>query len=75
MPADFAERTLASVCNKIPKSYVDDILLVDDASKDRVKEVAHELGIKFYQHEQNLGYGGNLKVCIQKSSGLLCEML
>ncbi len=75
LPAYFAEHTLENVCQKIPKDYVDDIFLVDDASKDRIKKVAQKLGIKFYQNEKNLGYGGNLKVCIQKSLDLGADIL
>ena len=75
LPAYFAERTLTSVYNKIPKDCIDDIILVDDGSKDRIDEVAHQLGIKFYRNTQNLGYGGNLKVCIQKALNLEADIL
>ena len=67
LPAYFAERTLASVYRKIPKESIDDILLVDDASEDAIELVAHSLGIRFFRNQENLGYGGNIKVCIQKS--------
>lgn len=67
MPAYFAERTLANVHAKIPKGFVDEIFLVDDASKDGIEQVAKSLGIHFYRNRQNLGYGGNIKVCLQKA--------
>ncbi len=67
LPAYFAETTLASVYKRIPKDFVDDIVLVDDGSHDRVEDVARSLGIKFYRNDRNLGYGGNLKVCLQKA--------
>lgn len=49
--------------NDIPKDWVDDILLVDDCSRDRTVEVARELGIRVKVHPRNRGYGGNQKTC------------
>jgi glycosyltransferase involved in cell wall biosynthesis len=40
---------------------VDDVVLVDDASRDDTAEVARRLGIKTIVHERNKGYGGNQK--------------
>ena len=67
LPAYFAAKTLTSVYHKIPKEFVDEIILVDDASNDGIETVAKTLGIRSYANSQNLGYGGNLKVCIQKA--------
>ena len=75
LPAYFAEKTLASVHKKIPKDCIDDIVLVDDGSKDRIQDVAKSLGIQFYRNDQNLGYGGNLKVCLQKAADLGGDIL
>jgi len=75
LPAYFAERTLANVYQRIPKEHLDDIILVDDGSKDQIEEIAQALGIKFYCNSQNLGYGGNLKVCIQKALDLDADIL
>ncbi len=75
LPAYFAEKTLASVHGKIPKDCIDDIVLVDDGSKDRIQDVARALGIRFYRNNQNLGYGGNLKVCLQKAADLGGDIL
>lgn len=67
MPAYFAERTLRSVVQKIPPGCVDDMLVVDDHSHDGIEAVASSLGLHFFRNERNLGYGGNLKVCIQRA--------
>lgn len=67
MPAYFAGRTLLNVYKKIPKEYIDEIIVVDDASEDQIESVAQKLDIRFYRNERNLGYGGNLKICIQKA--------
>lgn len=63
LPAYYAEKTLESTINDIPKDFVSEIILVDDASKDRTVNISHRLGIKTYIHPHNLGYGGNQKTC------------
>jgi glycosyltransferase involved in cell wall biosynthesis len=64
LPAYHAERTLAAVLARIPRDHVDELVLVDDCSRDRTAEVARELGLVVFRNERNLGYGGNLKVCL-----------
>lgn len=64
MPAYNAEKTLESTYNEIPFDIVDEVIVVDDASKDRTVQKARELGIKhIITHEKNKGYGGNQKSC------------
>lgn len=63
MPAYNAERTLERTYSEIPKDYVDEIILVDDASKDRTVEIAKKLGMEVVVHSENRGYGGNQKTC------------
>lgn len=63
LPAYNAEKTLERTWAEIPKDLVDDIILVDDKSKDQTAKKARELGIKTIVHENNLGYGGNQKTC------------
>lgn len=63
MPAYNAEATLRKTYAEIPHEYVDEVLLVDDASKDDTARVARELGIKTIIHTENRGYGGNQKTC------------
>lgn len=63
MPAYNAERTLEKTYDEIPKEYVDEIILVDDASKDRTVKVAKKLGLEIIVHSENKGYGGNQKTC------------
>jgi len=67
MPAYNAEPTLKKTVNDIPKSVVDEIILVDDKSKDRTIEIAKELGLTVYNHRINRGYGGNQKTCYKKA--------
>jgi glycosyltransferase involved in cell wall biosynthesis len=63
MPAYNAEKTLRQTYDELPHEYVDEVILVDDASHDRTSVVAKELGIHTIIHETNTGYGGNQKTC------------
>lgn len=64
MPAYNAESTLEKTLNEVPRDIVDEIILVDDCSRDNTVEVARSLGIdKVIKHEVNRGYGGNQKTC------------
>ncbi|HEX7578620.1 MAG TPA: glycosyltransferase family 2 protein, partial [Thermoanaerobaculia bacterium] len=64
MPAYHAEKTLLKSYQEIPKDWVDDIILVDDASSDRTADLARSLdGIHVVVHQKNRGYGGNQKTC------------
>ncbi len=63
LPAYNAERTLAATLADFPAGSVDEILLVDDRSKDNTVPVAIEMGLTVIQHANNRGYGGNQKTC------------
>ena len=63
MPAYNAERTVRRTYEDIPKEWVDEVILVDDASRDETVRVARSLGIKVFVHPENMGYGGNQKTC------------
>jgi glycosyltransferase involved in cell wall biosynthesis len=68
-----AEATLTSVLERIPRSMFDDydceVLVVDDASGDRTREIGlayhrlhPEIPMTVLRNEFNQGYGGNQKV-------------
>lgn len=63
LPAYNAERTLAATVADFPAGSVDEILLVDDGSKDNTVAIAREMGLTVIVHEKNTGYGGNQKTC------------
>jgi len=67
MPAYNAGLTLARTVSDIPAGYVDDIIVVDDASHDDTTAVAHNLGLNTIRHSQNKGYGGNQKTCYREA--------
>ncbi len=63
MPAFNAARTLEPTVRDIPPGTVDEIILVDDASRDGTADVARKLGLTVLQHDKNRGYGANQKTC------------
>lgn len=68
MPAYNASKTLAKTLEEVPIHIVDEVILVDDASRDDTSEVAKALGIHHViKHEENKGYGGNQKTCYNKA--------
>lgn len=67
MPAYNAALTLEKTVREIP-SWVDELILTDDASLDNTVEVAQSLGVKhIIRHDVNRGYGGNQKTCYKKA--------
>ncbi|HVT43118.1 MAG TPA: glycosyltransferase family 2 protein [Thermoanaerobaculia bacterium] len=75
LPAYNAEKTLVATWNDIPKDWVDEIILVDDCSRDRTVEIARELGIRTVVHAVNRGYGGNQKSCYRTAMELGGEIM
>jgi len=76
MPAYNAEKTLEQTYNEIPFDIVDDVILVNDASKDHTVTEAERIGIKhIITHEQNKGYGGNQKSCYNKALELNADIV
>jgi glycosyltransferase involved in cell wall biosynthesis len=68
LPAYNAAKTLEITYKEIPFDWVDEVVLVDDASRDNTIAKARELGIKhIIRHEVNKGYGGNQKSCYKKA--------
>jgi glycosyltransferase involved in cell wall biosynthesis len=67
MPAYNAEKTLERTYHDLPLDWVDDVVLVDDASRDRTVEVALRLGLHTVVHPHNRGYGGNQKTCYREA--------
>jgi glycosyltransferase involved in cell wall biosynthesis len=63
MPAYNAAKTLERTYADVPQDSVDQIILVDDVSRDETVEIARQLGLDVIIHSQNRGYGGNQKTC------------
>lgn len=63
MPAYNASATLEKTYSELPLDMIDEVVLVDDASRDSTAEVAARLGLRVVVHPKNRGYGGNQKTC------------
>lgn len=76
LPAYNAAKTLEITYNEIDFSIVDEVILVDDNSKDETIQEAHRLGIHhIISHEVNKGYGGNQKTCYNKALELGADIV
>jgi len=76
LPAYNAASTLEKTYLEIPFDIIDEVILVDDASKDNTSEIAKKLGIKhIIRHEKNKGYGGNQKSCYAKALELDMDII
>lgn len=67
MPAYNAEKTLERTVSDIPPGFADEIILVDDASRDNTVQIAETLGLTVIKHNKNLGYGANQKTCYDEA--------
>jgi len=61
MPAYNVAPVLAKTVAAIPAGSYDEIIVVDDGSKDGTSEVGKKLGLTVVVHPQNKGYGGAQK--------------
>lgn len=75
LPAYKAEKTLERTFVEIPHEIVDEVLLVDDCSDDGTIELAMNLGIRVFIHEENLGYGANQKTCYTEALRLGADIV
>lgn len=75
MPAYNAAQTLEQTFKDIPMDIIDEVLLVDDASRDETIQVAQRLGIKCFLHERNMGYGRNQKTCYTEAMKLDADIV
>lgn len=75
MPAYNAEKTLRQTYSELPLEYVDEVVLVDDASRDNTARVAEELGIRTIIHPVNGGYGANQKTCYRAALELGADIV
>jgi glycosyltransferase involved in cell wall biosynthesis len=76
LPAYNAALTLKKTYDEIPFDIVDEVVLVDDYSKDNTSELGRQIGIKHViRHEKNKGYGGNQKTCYDKALELGADIV
>lgn len=65
MPARNSAQTLEATVRAIPSGSVDEIVLVDNASRDDTVAIAGRLGLTVVRHPVDRGYGGSIKTCLR----------
>jgi len=75
MPAYNAEKTLRQTYDELPHDYVDDVILVDDSSRDNTAQISRGMGIKTIIHRENMGYGANQKTCYREAIGMGADIV
>ncbi|HSS95727.1 MAG TPA: glycosyltransferase family 2 protein [Terriglobales bacterium] len=66
LPAYNAEKTLEATVCELPE-LVDICILVDDHSSDHTVDVAQRLGLRYFVHDKNYGYGRNQQTCYREA--------
>jgi hypothetical protein len=56
MPAYNTEKSIRQTFDELPHEYVDDVILVDDASRDSTAQSPASCGIRTIIHGENRGY-------------------
>jgi glycosyltransferase involved in cell wall biosynthesis len=67
LPALNAAATLQRTLSEVPRDVVDDVILVDDGSRDGTADLARQLGIHTLVHASTRGYGANQKTCYREA--------
>ena len=75
MPAYNAAHTLAATYAAIDTAWVDEIILVDDDSRDDTLKIAEQLALRVIHHPHNVGYGGNQKTCYREALRLGADIV
>ena len=65
MPARNSALTLEDTVRAIPPGCIDQIVLVDNASRDDTVAIAERLGLTVVRHPVDRGFGGSIKTCFR----------
>lgn len=76
LPAYNAAATLPQTVQEIDQGIVDEIILVDDASRDDTVAIARRLGLNhIIVHPENRGYGANQKTCYRAALDMNADII
>lgn len=65
IPAYNTAKTLPLTLGALPRTVIDEILVIDDGSKDTTAELARQAGVTLIKHPENRGYGAAQKTGYQ----------
>jgi glycosyltransferase involved in cell wall biosynthesis len=70
LPAYNEEASVGAVVGSLVKSFPDaEILVIDDCSTDRTRDVAQQAGARVIQHKYNMGNGAGIKTGARHAKG------
>ena len=75
MPARNSAQTLEDTVKAIPFGCIDQIVLVDNASRDDTVAVAERLGLTVVRHPVDRGFGGSMKTCLRTALDLGADLI
>ncbi|MDD5041012.1 MAG: glycosyltransferase family 2 protein [Candidatus Peribacteraceae bacterium] len=75
MPARNVEKTLERTVHSMPPDVADEIILVDNRSRDRTCEIAERLHLHVVRHDRDRGYGGSQKTCYREALQLGADVV
>ncbi|HOP08775.1 MAG TPA: glycosyltransferase family 2 protein, partial [Candidatus Methanofastidiosa archaeon] len=67
IPSYNIERSVSEVVNRCPKEY--EVIVVDDGSKDRTREIAETTRARVIAHERNMGKGQAMITGTENATG------
>ena len=77
IPAYNEERTIGKIVRET-KRYVDEVIVVDDGSRDHTREIALKEGAKVISHPRNLGLGtalrNGLKAAMERDADVIITL-
>lgn len=76
LPAFNARISLSAFLERFPFELFDQVILVDDYSEDGTFEFAKKYRkVRVFRNSRNLGYGGNLKVCLGRALDMGADVI
>lgn len=75
MPARNSARTLEDTIRAIPPGVFDQIVLVDNASKDDTVAIAERLGLTVVRHPVDRGFGGSIKTLFRTALAVGADLV
>jgi len=74
IPAYNEEKAISEVCSRA-KKYVDMIIVCDDGSTDKTREIIDKLGVTVKRHPKRLGKGAALKTLFDVAKDLNADII